>query len=198
MNRDLVRLARDLPEGPGVYIWKDAEGQILYVGKAKSLRRRVSSYLRTQGLDRKTRELMERAQDLETIVTSTEREALILEASLIRQHQPRFNIALKDDRRHAWISVDCSVSIPSFVVTRETDRQGALYFGPYGSIRRLQRLIDTLRRYIPVATCRDPSSQRRVCIDYHIGRCSGPCQDKISRDDYQRLVEQMTLSLIHI
>ncbi len=193
---DITRLVRDLPDRPGVYLWKSETGKVLYVGKAKSLRKRVSSYLRTRGLDARMQELMAEARDLETIVTSTEREALILEATLIKRHQPKYNIALKDDRRHVWVRVDTKAPIPSFVATRETEgADGALFFGPYGSIRRLEKTLDTLRRYIPVAMCRDPASQQRECIDFHIGRCAGPCRGHISVDEYRRLVDEMILFL---
>ncbi|MHA1771786.1 MAG: excinuclease ABC subunit UvrC [Candidatus Thorarchaeota archaeon] len=192
---DLTRLVKDLPDSPGVYLWKDEAGEVIYVGKAKALKKRVSSYLRVRGLDRKTWELMQRARDLETIITSTEREALIVEATLIRKYQPKYNLALKDDRRHAWIRVGVNDTIPSVVVTREFEKDGAKYFGPYGSTRRLERLLDAVRRFIPVATCRDPSSQKRECMDFHIGRCSAPCTGRIDEADYRTLVTQIILFL---
>ncbi|MFW9817786.1 MAG: GIY-YIG nuclease family protein, partial [Candidatus Thorarchaeota archaeon] len=110
---DLRALVQDLPDAPGVYLWKDEKGKILYIGKAKYLRRRVGSYLRKTGLYRRLGEMMFHARDLETIVTNTEREALVLEQTLIKKHQPRYNIALKDDRRHAWIRVDLKKRIPT-------------------------------------------------------------------------------------
>ncbi len=192
---ELTRLVKDLPNLPGVYMWKDESGKVLYVGKAKALRKRVSSYLRKRGLDRKTWDLMQHAQDLETIITSTEREALIVEATLIRKYQPKYNLALKDDRRHAWIRINEKDPIPTVVVTRDFERDGATYFGPYGSTRRLERLLDAVRRFIPVATCRDPSSAKRECMDYHVGRCSAPCKDRISLDDYRSLIAQIVLFL---
>lgn len=192
---DLTRLVKDLPDSPGVYLWKDEAGEVIYVGKAKALKKRVSSYLRVRGLDRKTWELMQRARDLETIITSTEREALIVEAALIRKYQPKYNLALKDDRRHAWIRVGVNDPIPSVVVTRDFEKDGARYFGPYGSTRRLERLLDAVRRFIPVATCRDPSSQKRECMDFHIGRCSGPCKGHIDEADYRALITQIILFL---
>ncbi len=188
---ELADLVRDLPDAPGVYLWKDESAQILYIGKAKSLRRRVSSYLRHTGLDRKTWELMQRARDLETIVTSSEREALLLEAVLIRRHQPKYNLALKDDRRHAWIRIDLTRTIPTVAVTRDVSNDGARYFGPYGSIRRVERLVETMRRLLPVALCGDPASAKRECIDFHTRRCVGPCKGHISVEDYRVLVTQL-------
>ncbi len=188
---DIADLVRDLPDLPGVYLWKDESAEILYVGKAKSLRKRVSSYLRQTGLDRKTWELMQRARDLETIVTSSEREALLLEAVLIKRHQPKYNLALKDDRRHAWIRVDLNRPIPTIAVTRDVSDDGARYFGPYGSTRRVERLIETMRRFLPIALCNDPASAKRECIDFHTRHCAGPCKGHISVEDYRSLVEQM-------
>ncbi|MFW9850268.1 MAG: excinuclease ABC subunit UvrC [Candidatus Thorarchaeota archaeon] len=191
---DLSKLVKDLPLQPGVYLWKNEKGEILYIGKAKELRKRVSSYLRNH-YDRRTWELMQRVRDLETIVTNTEREALILEATLIKKHQPKFNRALKDDRRHAWIKVDLECEKPTFIVTRDVERDGARYFGPYRSTKRLEKFLDTARKFIPVAMCPDPTKVKRACMDYHLDRCTAPCQDYISRDEYMILVEQMCLYL---
>lgn len=192
---DLTKLARDLPDQPGVYLWKDEKGTILYVGKAKMLRRRVGSYLRKRGLYRRTWEMMQHARDLETIITNTEREALILEQTLIKKHQPRYNIALKDDRRHAWLRVNREDKIPTFEITRDAVKDGATYFGPYGSTKRLERFMDTIRKLIPVAMCKEPEKVKRACMDYHLGRCTGPCVDYISPDEYSLLVEQMCMYL---
>ncbi|MFO7836233.1 MAG: excinuclease ABC subunit UvrC [Candidatus Thorarchaeota archaeon] len=194
-DKNLHQLVDDLPDSPGVYMWKAEGERILYIGKAKSLRKRVRSYLRTNSLDRKTWEMMSRAEDIETILTSTEREALLLEATMIKKHKPKYNLALKDDRRHAWIRVDLNTNIPTLEVTRDVTKDGAKYFGPYGSTRRLERLLDTLRRFIPVAMCRDPEGVRRECMDYHLGRCSGPCMDNITKEDYHSLVRDMCMYL---
>ncbi|TFF91495.1 excinuclease ABC subunit UvrC [Candidatus Thorarchaeota archaeon] len=188
---DLTTLVHDLPDSPGVYLWKDEKGEILYIGKAKSLRKRTRSYLRKRGLFRRHWEMMQRARDIETILTNTEREALVLEQTLIKKHQPPYNLALKDDRRHAWIRVDMRDEIPTFEITRDAEKDGATYFGPYGSTKRLERFLDAIRRFICVAACREPTKQKRVCMDYHLERCTGPCQDYIPREDYISLVEQM-------
>ena len=187
---DLKSLVQDLPETPGVYLWKDEKGKILYIGKAKYLRRRVGSYLR-KNLYRRTWDMMQDARDLETIITNTEREALVLEQTLIKKHQPKFNIALKDDRRHAWVRVDLSKTIPTFEITREAEKDGAEYYGPYGSTKRLERFLDTIRKSIPIAMCKEPSKVKRECMDYHLDRCAGPCKEHIPVDEYRSLVEQM-------
>lgn len=191
---DLAKLVCDLPLQPGVYLWKDEKGEILYIGKAKELRKRVGSYLRNHS-DRRTWELMHRASDLETIVTNTEREALILESTLIKMHQPKYNRALKDDRKHAWIKVDVNSEKPTFIVTRDIVKDESRYFGPYRSTKRLEKSLDTIRKFIPVAMCPDPAKARRECMDYHLDRCSGICKDHISIDEYQSLVEQMCFYL---
>jgi excinuclease ABC subunit C len=192
---NLASLVSDLPDQPGVYLWKNKKGEILYIGKAKMLRRRVGSYMRKTGLYRRIWEMMQEATDLETIITNTEREALILEQTLIKKHQPKYNIALKDDRRHAWVRVNLSDPIPTFEVTRDAKKDGAIYFGPYGSTKRLDRFLDTIRKIIPVATCKEPWKVKRACMDYHLNRCTGPCEKCITPQEYSALVEQMCLYL---
>ncbi|MBN2230550.1 MAG: excinuclease ABC subunit UvrC [Candidatus Thorarchaeota archaeon] len=192
---DLSKLVSDLPDQPGVYLWKNEKGDILYIGKAKALRKRVGSYLRTRSLVRRTWEMMQQARDLEIIITNTDREALVLEQTLIKKHQPRYNIALKDDRRHAWIRVNLQDSIPTFEITRDTEKDGSIYFGPYGSTKRLERFLDTIRKTIPVANCKEPWKVKRACMDYHLDRCTGPCEGHIESEDYCTLVEQMCLYL---
>ncbi len=188
---DLKSLVEDLPDSPGVYLWKNEKGKILYIGKAKSLRKRVGSYMRKTGLYRRIWDMMQDARDLETILTNTEREALVLEQTLIKKHQPKYNIALKDDRRHAWVKVDLTKPIPTFEITREAQKDGANYYGPYGSTKRLERFLDTIRKSIPIAMCKDPAKVKRECMDYHLDRCSGPCKEHIPLDEYRSLVEQM-------
>jgi len=192
---NLAALVSDLPDQPGVYLWKNEKGEILYIGKAKMLRRRVGSYMRKTGLYRRTWEMIQQAVDLETIITNTEREALVLEQTLIKKHQPRYNIALKDDRRHAWVRIDRNDPIPTFEVTRDAVKNGATYFGPYGSTKRLDRFLDTIRKILPVATCKEPWKAKRACMDYHLERCTGPCESYISKEEYSSLVEQMCMYL---
>lgn len=192
---DLAKLVGDLPELPGVYLWKDEAGKIIYIGKAKSLRKRVSSYLSRKELDSKTEDLMNHARDLETIVTNNELEAVILESTLIKQHMPKYNIALKDDRRHAWIRVDLNKEYPVFEVTRDVAKDGANYYGPYGSTRRLDRFLDSARKFIPIAMCKSPEAVKRECTDYYLGRCAGPCKEHVPREEYRSMVEQMRLYL---
>jgi len=191
---DLAKLVDDLPDLPGVYLWKDESGNILYIGKAKELRKRVLSYLRT-GLLHRTAEMMLAARDIDTIVTNTEREALVLEASLIKTHRPPYNLGLKDDKKHAWIRVDLEKQVPVFEITRDAERDGAKYYGPYGGAKRLGRFLDTIRRFIPIATCKEPAKVKRECMDFHLDRCAGPCKQHVTPEEYRSLVEQMCLYL---
>jgi excinuclease ABC subunit C len=123
---------------------------------------------------------MQEARDLETFVTNTEREALILEATLIKKHQPKFNRALKDDRKHAWIRVNLDAGFPVFEVTRDIEKDGAKYYGPYSSSKRLEKFLDTARKSIPIGMCSNPEKVKRECMDFHLNRCSGPCKGHIS------------------
>lgn len=191
---DLAKLVDDLPDLPGVYLWKDESGNILYIGKAKALRKRVLSYLRS-GLLHRTAEMMFAARDLDTIVTNTEREALVLEASLIKKHKPPYNLGLKDDKKHAWIRVDLEQEAPVFEITRDAEKDGAKYYGPYGGTKRLGRFMDTIRKFIPIATCKEPARVRRECMDYHLDRCAGPCKQHVTLEEYRSFVEQMCLYL---
>ncbi|UCE11124.1 MAG: excinuclease ABC subunit UvrC [Candidatus Thorarchaeota archaeon] len=192
---NLAKLVDDLPDSPGVYIWKNEKDEALYIGKAKSLKKRVSSYLRKKGQFRTTWEMMSEAKDLEVILTGSEREALLLEATLIKTRQPRYNIRLKDDKVQTWVRVDLRRNIPSFEVTRDVDRDGATYYGPFGGSRRMERVMDTVRRHIPVCMCKEPENVKRECMDFHLGRCVAPCINKVSKEDYRSLVDQMGLYL---
>jgi excinuclease ABC subunit C len=192
---DLTKLVHDLPNKPGVYMWKDERGSILYIGKAAALRKRVGSYIKPRGHDFKTWALMDEAEDLEVIVTASDREAMLLEATMIKTHQPKYNIRLKDDKRRSWIRVDLNLEIPTFQITRDVERDGARYFGPYGGAKKLARLFDATRRILPVCTCTSPAKEKRECMDYHLGRCLGPCIGEADPKEYRALVDQMCLYL---
>ncbi len=140
--------------------------------------------------------MIQRARDLEVIVTTTEKEALLLEATLIKKHLPPFNLALKDDKRHAWIRMNPNDEVPTFNITREYENDSATYYGPFGSVKRLEKFLDTIRRHIPIAMCGEPLMVKRECIDFHLKRCSGPCFDRnITREEYMDLVKQMAMYL---
>ena len=178
-----------IPLGTGVYIFRAADGEVLYVGKGKSLRRRVSTYLAGQTAPNlKVAELARRAATVETLVVGSEEEALILEASLVREHQPRFNIQLRDDKSYPHIRVTVHEPYPRAYVTRRIRRDGARYFGPFPSVGRVRRALELLKRSYGIRSCRyDLPRERpsRPCLDYHIGRCGAPCTELQSGSSYR-------------
>jgi len=188
-----------LPESPGVYLWKDAEGVVLYVGKAKRLRSRVRSYLASDHLESvKTRALMRQAADLDTIVVPTEAHALILEANLIKEYRPRFNIALRDDKSYPYIKVTIQEPFPRVFVTRRLLDDGAKYFGPYTDVGQMRRALNVVKRIFTVRSCNydmPKEMPERACLDHHIGRCKAPCILAQSREDYRAMIDEVVLFL---
>jgi excinuclease ABC subunit C len=178
MTVSLDEKLKNLPTAPGVYLHKDEAGKIIYVGKAKNLRNRVRSYFQSgRGHDRKTRELVRRIRDLEFIVTDTEVEALVLESNLIKQHKPRFNVLLKDDKQYPHLKLTVNEPFPRVMITRKIQRDGALYFGPFLPASLARRTIDLINRTFQLRTCDIEIDGRlpRPCLEYHIKRCLGPC-----------------------
>ncbi len=184
-----------LPTDPGVYMFRDPRGEILYVGKAKSLRHRVRSYLSpAKDATVKTRELVRLAADVETLVVGSEAEALILEANLIKEHKPRFNIQLKDDKKYPYIKVTVGEPFPRVFVTRRLRRDGSRYFGPFTSVGRVRRALDVVKRNHGIRSCRYDllrEAPARPCLDHHIGRCGAPCVRLQSREDYRGRVDEV-------
>ncbi len=180
---------------PGVYLLKDARGQVLYVGKAKSLRPRVRSYFRKEADQApKTRELMRRVDGMETLVVGTEAEALILEANLIKEHRPRFNILLRDDKRYPYIKVSTQERFPRVYVTRRIVNDGGRYFGPYTSVGPMRQALEVIKRLHTVRSCRydlPVEGPDRPCLDYHIGRCQAPCVGLQSESSYREMIDEI-------
>src|SRR5688500_850135 len=191
----LQRKLDTLPEGPGVYLWKDAHGDVLYVGKAKRLRNRVRSYFATDFLTSARNQLLQRLiADVETIVVPSEAQSLILENNLIKEYRPRFNVRLKDDKSYPSIAVTLNEPFPRVLVTRRRNIPGARYFGPYTDVGQLRRTLAIIRRLYTVRSCHDalPASPRdRPCLDYHIGRCKAPCVGWQSADEYRGMVNDV-------
>ncbi|MGE0920082.1 excinuclease ABC subunit UvrC [Trichlorobacter lovleyi] len=188
---------RSFPTAPGVYLMRDATGTILYVGKARNLRQRVSNYFGATDGRPQVRFLMARVTSIEFTITDTEKEALLLENTLIKQHQPRYNLNLKDDKTFFSLRIDLTERFPRFTVVRKVSRDGARYFGPYASasaarevLRQLQRMFP-LRHY-PLKTCLNRS---RPCLYHQIGQCSAPCHNLITAEEYNLLVEGAVLFL---
>ncbi len=168
---------KEIPPSPGVYLHKDAAGKVIYVGKAKNLRSRVRSYFRARPFDRKTDALVGQISDLEFIVTDNEVEALILEASLVKQHKPRYNIKLQDDKSYPHLKLTINEPFPKVVITRRIQSDGALYFGPFLPASLARSTIDLINRTFQLRTCdiEIDGKAPRPCLEYHIKRCLGPC-----------------------
>ena len=188
-----------LPDTPGVYLWKAADGAVLYVGKAKRLRPRVRSYFGSDHLESlKTRALVAQIADVETIVVPSETHALILEANLIKEHRPRFNITLRDDKSYPYVKVTVQEPFPRVFVTRRLESDGARYFGPYTDVSAMRRALDVVRRTFTVRSCRYDMPREmpeRPCLDYHIGRCKAPCVFLQTQEDYRAMIDEVVAFL---
>ncbi len=181
-----------MPERPGVYLFRAADGTVLYVGKAKNLRSRTRSYFQSsRGLAAKTIRLVQGAERLEFIVARSEVEALLLEQNLIKEHRPKYNVLLKDDKHYPYLKVT-QEAFPRLLVVRRVQPDGARYFGPFPSSGRMQETLRIMRRVFPMRTCSDQKlkTAARPCLLYHIGRCRAPCVGHISQDDYSDIVRQ--------
>ncbi len=191
----LQRKLDTLPEGPGVYLWKGRDGEVLYVGKAKRLRSRVRSYFGSDFPDSPRNRVLQRLiADVDTIVVPSEPGSLILENNLIKEYRPRFNVRLKDDKSYPSIAVTLGEAFPRVLVTRKRDIPGARYFGPYTDVAQLRRTLAIIRRLYTVRSCQDrlPEERReRPCLDYYIGRCRAPCMGWHDFPEYQRMVEDV-------
>lgn len=185
-----------LPSGPGVYLMKNAEGKIIYVGKAISLKNRVKSYFQTSRHDSaKTRALVKNIRDLDYILTDSELEALILENNLIKKYRPKYNINLKDDKTYPYIKIT-KEAYPRVVVTRKRHKDGAKYFGPFTSATNLRETLELLQKIFPYRTCRQKKfTNERPCLNAHIKRCLAPCVGKITQDEYNEIIHGVVLFL---
>lgn len=191
----VARRLPHLPESPGVYLWKDAEGGVLYVGKAKRLRSRVRSYwAQDHDASPKTRGLLRKVQDLDTIVVPSEAHSLILEATLIKEYRPRFNIALRDDKSYPYIKVTVQEPFPRVIVTRRLQEDGARYFGPYTDVGAMRRALNVVKRIFTVRSCHyalPREAPERPCLDYFIKRCKAPCVGYQGTDDYRAMIDEV-------
>src|SRR5947209_595826 len=182
-----------LPTRPGVYLFRDADGDVLYVGKAKSLRPRVRSYFqRTTDGRAQIRLLPARVADIEVIVTGSEVEALHLEQNLVKRHRPPFNVRLRDDKSFPYIAIPVEDAYPRVMFTRERHRRGVWYFGPYANAKKVRETLDVLNRVFRYRPCEGPKPGRHSgipCLDFHIDRCLAPCVDYVSVDDYRALID---------
>jgi excinuclease ABC subunit C len=188
-----------LPESPGVYLWRDEDGNVLYVGKAKRLRSRVRNYVSSDHLESvKTRALMQSAAALETIVVPSEAHALILEANLIKEYKPKYNIALRDDKSYPYIKVTVAEPFPRVWVTRHLVDDGSRYFGPYTDVGAMRRALNVVKRIFTVRSCNfDMPKQmpERPCLDYFIKRCKAPCILAQTQGEYRAMIDEVLVFL---
>ena len=196
-NPYLAGIVRNLPDSPGIYQYLNAEGTIIYVGKAKNLKRRVSSYFNREHESGKTRLLVSKIADIRYIVVNTEEDALLLENNLIKKYKPRYNVLLKDDKTYPSICVQ-NEPFPRVFRTRKIIRNGSTYFGPYSHIPSMLAVLDLIKHLYPLRTCHynlSPENIRagkfRVCLEYHIHNCAGPCVGKQSEEEYMRNIAQV-------
>lgn len=187
---------KNLPSNPGVYLMKNAQGEVLYVGKASSLRQRVASYFQSSAQPNfLAKPMMRYVNDVDYVVTTNGVEALILENNLIKEHQPRYNVKLKDDKRYPYLKISLQEPFPRLSVTRQTDNSGAKFFGPFVHVRAIRQTIKQLTKVFPIRTCsldlKASDNAYRVCLDYHINRCPGPCANLINSADYGEIVQNV-------
>lgn len=179
-----------LPDSTGVYLFRGEGGEVLYIGKALSLKKRVTSFFQTpENLPIKIQALMEHVTDFEFIAVESEHQALLLESSLIKEYEPRFNVRLKDHKSFPYIKVTVNEEYPRIFVTRKVEEDGGRYFGPFTDVKAARKSVRLLRSIFPVRSyCR---MNGKLCLDYHIGKCSGPCEGKITVEEYSKLVNQI-------
>lgn len=198
MNAMLQQKLDALPRKPGVYQFKDRNGKIIYIGKAKVLRNRVRSYFQRSRIgEPKLQRLVSQVHDLEVIVTDSEMEALILEMNLVKEYKPRYNVNLKDDKSFPYIRVTNEL-FPRIFPTRKIIRDGSRYFGPYTDVKSMRALLKTIKRIFPVRSCNYDITEEaiakkkfKVCLDYHIHKCDGPCEGLVSAADYNQIIDQI-------
>jgi excinuclease ABC subunit C len=188
----------NFPHDPGVYLMKNRQGRIIYVGKAKDLRRRVASYFRSENrLTPKVRVMMPQVENIDILRTGTEKEALLLEASLIKKHRPKYNVVLRDDKQYILFKLDRQTDYPALRLTRKVVRDGSVYFGPFTSAFSARQTMKLINRIFPLRKCGDKVFRNRVrpCLQHHIGRCLGPCCLPVSVKEYREVVRQVELFL---
>ncbi len=198
MAFDLGEKVNSIPTGPGVYLFKDDKGSVVYVGKAANLRNRVRSYFSASPTrSPKLAHLARTTADFEFIVTESEMEALVLECSLIKRYRPRYNVRFRDDKRYPYIRISWQEEFPRVQIVRRPQRDGANYYGPFASSAAMHQTLDTLRRIFPYVTCRRKltGTDERACLYYHIKRCPAPCIGAISQEEYRALIEGVCLFL---
>jgi excinuclease ABC subunit C len=199
LTPELSEKLENLPKDPGIYIFRDARGKVIYIGKAKVLRNRVRQYFQKTSDGRPQFEiLVSKIEDLEVITTKTEYEALILESNMIRRHKPRYNVMLKDDKSQPYLQI-ANEQFPRIFLTRRPQQDGSKFYGPYGDLRYLKGLLHVLRGMLQIRTCNLPLTEESIekkkfksCLEFHLGRCNAPCIGNESREEYAKRVKDFT------
>lgn len=190
MREKLKKIIKNLPDTPGVYLYFNKLGELLYVGKAKRLKRRVSSYFRPGKVhDARISSLVAEVHKIKIIKTGSEAEALIYEAGLIKDDKPKYNIDLKDDKSYPYLKLTTNEKFPRIILTRDRNDPGALYYGPYTNTTLLRQAVSFMKRVFPLRTC--VKLKKKVCLEYHLEQCLGPCEGKISEEEYYMIVNQV-------
>ncbi|MFQ5453899.1 MAG: excinuclease ABC subunit UvrC, partial [Candidatus Zixiibacteriota bacterium] len=198
---DLKLKLKNLPTSPGIYLFKNERDKIIYIGKAKNLRNRVRTYFRSpSSLDPKTARMISRAVDFDLMVTESEVEALILEANLVHEYRPRYNVNLKDDKHFPYIKITTNEPFPRMFIVRRLANDKATYFGPYTNAKGMRQTVSFLSHLFTIRTCNliipaPKGKKHKVCLDYHIKRCGGPCENFQSQQEYGELVDSVIMIL---
>ena len=198
MKAQLEEQLKALPANPGVYLFKDEQGKIIYVGKAANLNNRVRSYFGTSSsLSSKIQQLVSKIQDIEFMITNSEQEALILECNLIKKYHPRYNVRLKDDKTFPYLKINVNEEWPGVYITRRIKNDGARYFGPFASAGSVHKTLRLIKKIFPFRSCTKPinGSDKRPCLNYYIHRCLGPCIGAVTKAEYQEVINQVILFL---
>jgi len=190
---NLTGKIKHLPDRPGVYLMKDAQGRIIYIGKAVSLKKRVNSHFRKSGQTVKQTVMLSKIKDIDILTTASEAEALILEAGLIKEYKPKYNVAIKDDKAYPMLKLTVKECFPRLLICRRKKSDGAMYFGPYTSSGLLQKAMALMRVLFPLRICK--VMPKSTCLHYHLQQCLGPCEDKIDAANYEKIVDNLCLFL---
>ena len=189
-----------IPYNPGIYLMKDIDGNIIYVGKAKSLKKRVRQYFNKTNKTLRIQKMTEKVHNIEYIVTSNELEALVLECNYIKSHSPKYNVMLKDDKSYPYIKITVNDKFPGIYITRQLKEDGAKYFGPYTDVGGVRDILNTVKEIFPIKRCKynlNKTTNKKVgpCLYYHIGRCLGPCINEVTQESYRRMIDEVMLFL---
>lgn len=202
MNSEVKSILPRIPTNPGVYLFKNKQGKVIYVGKAKNLKNRIKSYFQKNVQHPKLKMLQKNIHGIETFVVDTEVEALILENNLIKKYQPRYNINLKDDKTFPYIRIT-NEEFPQIFPTRRVVRDGSRYLGPFTDVKNLRRILKGIRKIFPIRSCRFPLTEEtikqgkyKICLDYHIHRCEGPCEGYVSSENYKIMIQKVEKLLL--